>query len=1114
MLLKKILPVFIAIMAFFSAANAQVTTSGISGFVKNKAGEALNGASIQATHQPTGTVYTATATKGGRFEIANMNPGGPYKIQASFVGYVSEAKTDVFLTLGENLRQDFLMGDKTTELTTVTVTALKTAGSKTGTETNIGRDKINNVPSVGRQLNDYVRFTPQAKITGTGGISLGGQNNRYNSFMIDGAVNNDVFGLSAQGTNGGQAGVPPISIDAIDQLTVQVSTFDAAIGNFTGGVINAVTKQGTNNLAGTVYYLFRNENLTGKRPTTVDSLRIKSTPFQNKTYGLSLGGPIIKNKLFFFVNAEIQKDERPQPFTPVPYPSGFNLVDSIAKLNNYLTSAHGYNPGDYLNNPDKVDRTNIVGRIDWSLNAKNKVTLSYRYNKAERINPNRSSNTSIAFLNGAQFFPSTTHSGSFELNSKLTNKTNNKFRVSFTDVLDDRGFIGNPFPNVVISGYGSGNPSFNVGTEQASGANKLQQTLINIYNVFKIYSGKNSFSIGADIDFNKNYNLFINRNFGEYTYRTIHEFVTAQAPVRYRRSYSLSDAGNKGGDVNTNAAATFKTVRLGFFVNDDIKVNKNFTLTLGVRADKTTFITDAPVDTFFNTVAAPIVSSFYDLEGATSGNLSQPKWQISPRIGFKYNIDDENVTVRGGVGLFAGRTPLVWPGGLYQNNGVTIGAIETAANTAVILGGNPLAFRSDINNQYTQTDFGLPAVQNKPQGDMNLIAKDFKLPQVLKVSLGADKRLANGWSLTFDATYTKNLVEIDWRNFNFAPAQTQIASGPDNRFVYSTTATSAPRLVFRPTSSVPAIRNPYSNIILIRNTTGQKGFAYNFTFGIEKKTTKGLTVGANYTYGNSMVRNEGTSSVNTSNWNFMETVSGRNFVGLSNSDFDMGHRVTAFLSKRFSYAKDHAATTISMFYNGQSGNTYSYVLGGPGSIVGDGITGNDLMFVPTRDQMDQMTFLYNSSLAGYPAVSPNATVTAQNILDQKNQFDEFLNKDKYLSKRRGQYAERNGARLPFTNILDVSVKQEFGLVLGGKRHAVTVSYDIANFANMLNNEWGRQYFLSNDQVPVFTFAGYATNVPTYRFTPLTQRVGNISDGVTSLNNSRWTSQVTVRYSFN
>jgi outer membrane receptor for ferrienterochelin and colicin len=458
MLLKKILPIFIASMAFLCAANAQITTSGISGFVKNKAGEALTGASIQATHQPTGTVYTATTTKGGRFEIANMNPGGPYKVVVSFVGFATETKTDIFLTLGENLRQDFQMGDKTTELTTVTITALKTAGSKTGSETNIGRDKLTTVPSVGRQLNDYVRFTPQAKITGTGGISLGGQNNRYNSFMIDGAVNNDVFGLSAQGTNGGQAGVPPISIDAIDQLTVQVSSFDAAIGNFTGGVINAVTKQGTNNLAGTVYYLFRNENLTGKRPTPIDSLRIKSTPFQNKTYGFNLGGPIIKNKLFFFVNAEIQKDERPQPFTPAPYPSGFNLVDSITKLRTYLTSAHSYDPGDYLNNPDVVDRTNIVTRIDWNLNPKNKITISYRYNKAERTNPNRSSNTSIAFLNGAQFFPSTTHSGSFELNSKISNRVNNKFRVSFTDVIDDRGFIGNPFPNVVINGYGSGNP--------------------------------------------------------------------------------------------------------------------------------------------------------------------------------------------------------------------------------------------------------------------------------------------------------------------------------------------------------------------------------------------------------------------------------------------------------------------------------------------------------------------------------------------------------------------------------------------------------------------------------------------------------------------------------
>ncbi|MBP9098590.1 MAG: TonB-dependent receptor [Ferruginibacter sp.] len=1120
---KKILPLIIALFAMPVLIQAQVTTSSISGVVKNKSGNALPGATITAVHEPTGTVYSTIARTGGRFDINNMNPGGPYTITSTFVGFEVEKRDDVFLQLGDVQRVDFVVSEKATSLEAVVVAGTRSI-SKNNNETQISRAKLAVLPTIGRNLNDYVRYTPQTKITSTGGISIAGQNNRYNGFLVDGAVNNDVFGLSDQGTNGGRAGTPPISIDAIDQIVVQISPYDAALGNFTGGAINAITKSGTNNFHGSAYYIFRNENMAGKTPGRLpDSVkRIKLSPFKNQTYGFTIGGPIMKNKAFFFVNVEKQKDSRPQPYTPVNVlnPDGsvrFNVVDTVNKVVNFLKTKYGYDPGDYLNNPDDVDRLNVNTRFDFNLSKKNKLTLSYRYTNTERTNPGRSTNTNINFVNSAEFFPSTTHSGNLELNTKFSDKTNNKLRISATDVVDDRGPTGSPFPNVQIVAY-DGGPAINFGTETASSANLLKQRIINFYDAFKIYAGKHAISIGADIDFNKSYNLFMNRAYGAYIYSAIGPvgatqinpltaFIEDRGPSRIRRGYSLVDDNSKGGDDAVNAGANFKSVRLGFFLNDDIKVNDKLTITLGLRADKTKFTSDVPEDKFFNDTARKVIAATYDLRGAYSGQKFAPKWQFSPRLGFKLNLDDEGIVIRGGVGIFGGRTPLVWPGGVYQNNGITIGALDTSRSTNQLtapgtqyglqIAGQPVAFRPDVNNQYTQSEFGLSQLLIKPQGDMNIIAKDFHLPAVLRGSFGADKKLGSGWSVNFDVMYTKNIFEVDWKNVNIAPPTIK-TTGPDSRLVYSTTGNPV-RFVYRPTGATNAIRNPYSNVILVQNTIGQKGFSYNFNVGIEKQSKKGFTFVANYTYGNSQVYNEGTSSINTSNWLNMEAVSSRNNLPLTTSDFDMGHRIYALASKKFSYAKGHMATTITFAYNGQSGSPYSYVMNGA-AFIGDGGTFNDLMYIPaSRAEMDQMSFVTNGALT--PA-------------QQKDQFEEFILSDKYLRKNRGKFAERNGARSPFTNILDANIQQDFSVKTGATRHTLSVRFDIFNLTNLIDKNAGRQYFFNFDQAVVLNVANFTGTTPNYRFNkPTDNKVGAISDGISAFNSSRWTGQLTVRYSF-
>jgi hypothetical protein len=1091
---------------------SQVTTSVVSGVIKSPSGEDLSGATVTATHEPTGTNYTVSSDKNGRYTIYNMKPGGPYSFTVTFVGYEPEKRVDIHLNLGETPNVDFVMQNKAATLSEVVIASRRVGTTKGGTETNIGRDKIANLPTVGRNLSDYLRFTPQVKITTNGGFSFAGQNNRYNTFLIDGAVNNDVFGLSEQGTNGGRAGAPPISIDAIDQMVVQLSPYDVSLGNFTGAGINAITRAGTNNYQGSVYYVFRNQALTGRNPLETpkpgspnELERTKLPDFTNKTFGFRVGGPIIKNKLFFFLNLERQDDERPQPFDATTYRGNYIKNDSINVLINHLKTKYGYDPGGYTTNPDLIKANRLASRFDWNINQKHQLTASYRYTELERTNPSRSSVSTINFDNNAEFFPSVTHSGSAELNSRFSPVISNKFRVTYTNVVDDRNTVGSPFPTTTIRDGGTAN-LINFGGEAASTANLLKQDILNLYEALRWVKGTHSLTAGFDIDVNKTFNLFINRGWGAYEFASIGDFMNGVAPVRYRRGYSLVDPG-KAGDESVNAGADFNTMRLGFFVGDDIRMSDNFTLTVGLRADKTSFSDDPRIDPFFRDSAMPVITKYYDLAGAQSGKMYEPSWQFSPRVGFRYNLASENAVIRGGIGLFAGRIPLVWPGGAFQNNGVTIGAIDQRNTVSGVdrpitfPDGRPVPFIADVNSQYTGADFGLSGSRVFPQGEMNIVSKEFKMPQVLRTTLAVDKRIGQGWTFTIEGVYTKNIEEVNWTNVIWDPTTMVSTTGPGARMVFDPRISSANyRLPLRPTLTGNA-RNPYTSIILVSNNEEDKGYSYNFTVSIDKAFRSGLAFNTSYTYGSSQVLNEATSSVNSSNWNNMEAVNGRNFIGLSTSDFDLGHRITSYISKRFSYAKNKFATTVTLDYVGQSGSPISYTM--TGNINGDGNAFNDLMYIPTAAEVQQMVFLVNNGVA--PAT-------------QQQQFETYIQSDDYLNKNRGRFAERNGSRLPFTNVVNLGIKQDFNIKLGQRAYSFQVSYDVFNFTNMLNKDWGRQYFANFDQVQVLQFASFqtGTTTPQYRFLQPTTPWGkpyNISDGTTLYNNTRWSSQLTFRLNF-
>jgi outer membrane receptor for ferrienterochelin and colicin len=1079
----------LTICAGILAGHSQVTTSNMSGTIKDGKGQPLTGASILAIHTPTGTTYATMTRTGGRFDLSNIRSGGPYKVEITYVGFDKVVRENIFVSLGEVASLDINMEEKSKQLSEVVVAATRASreGAKGGTETNIGRDKMANLPTVGRNVSDYLRYVPQAKITSDGGVALAGQNNRYNSFYIDGAVNNDVFGLAASGTNGGQAGISPISIDAIDQFQVVLSPYDASLGNFTGGGINAITRSGTNNYEGSVYYFFRNQDLSGKTPGVPKSQAIKLSEFSNKTYGFRVGGPIIKNKLFFFLNAEMQRDERPQPFDISTYNGNSKQAD-LDNLANVLKNTYNYDPGGYIDNAEKVEADRIAAKIDWNINPEHKLSVSYRFNKGLRYNTSRSSANIINFYNNGYLFPTKTNSGSAELNSRFKNNANNRLLLTFTNVEDDRNPIGAAFPRVSITD-GTGSIAF--GTEENSTANLLKQDNYALFDVYKFYVNKHTFSAGTDDEISRSTNIFIRQNYGSYVFSNLNTFLSGGTAGTYNRSYSLVDPPKTPGDASTNAAAKFTTLRLGFFVNDEYKVNDALTLNLGLRLDNTIFVTDPRTDNFFNDTAIAAISQYYDLKGARSGQISNPKWSLNPRVGFIYKIKDAKVTIRGGVGTFTGRVPLVWPGGVYNLNGVSIGGFSRSN----------VAFRSDPNNQYEASDFGLTVAS--PSGEVNLISKEFKMNKVFRASLAADKDLGKGWKITVEGIYTKNINEIDYKNVNILPP-TKSSVGPDVRNVYDLSGNFPAPVPMRPTGT----SNPYTGVYLLSNNDGDKGYSYTASFSVDKRWADGWAVNANYTYGKSMVLNEGTSSQNVSQWRFMETVNGRNYMTLSRSDFDPGHRINAYAAKKFTYGRGMFATTVSLVYNGQSGNPYSYVLNRGMVRDYDNNETNDLIYIPTETELQSMTFVNNT-------VGSGATAVTYTPAQQKEFFEAFIQGDKYLKKRRGQYAERNGARFPFTHVLDFKLQQDFNVKLGGKTYQLQLTYDIFNFTNMLNRDWGKTYFLSNDQSVILEMAGYtsASNLtPTYKFTPLASGTPyTLSDGV--FNSARWSSQVGIRFNF-
>tara|TARA_R110000868_G_scaffold28686_3_gene107300 strand:- start:5909 stop:9130 length:3222 start_codon:yes stop_codon:yes gene_type:complete len=1049
-----------------------VTTASINGQVLDSDNQPLPGANVVAVHTSSGTTYGAASDFDGYYRMSNMRTGGPYTLTISYVGYNEYKLENFYLQLGESKRISINLSEDSNVLDEIVITATGDGifdSGKTGAETHVSQRQVSMLPSISRNISDFARLTPQAKVTGDDVISISGQNNRYNAIYIDGAVNNDVFGLAGNGTNGGQTGVSPIALDAIESFQINVAPFDVRQSGFAGGSINAVTKSGTNTTEGSAYGFLRNQDFAGKTPIGLigaDGERKKLADFTAKTYGVRVGGSIIKDKLFYFVNYERQDNETPQPFEITTF-RGNERAAEIQTLSDYLLSTFNYDAGGYVNNASSLVSDKLIAKIDWNINDNNKLSLKHSYVKAVQLDAPSSNTGAISFSNRAINFESITNSTALELNSKIGQKYSNNLVVGYTTVNDDRGPQGSSFPSVEIQG--AAGTSIFFGSEPFSTANLLEQKVLTFIDNFEIYSGRHTITIGTNNEFSSANNVFFRQNFGDYRFNNLTDFLNNARPNRYRYGYSLLG----GFGDNSQGAAKFNIFQLGVYVQDEVNMSDNFKLTAGLRVDIPYWEKGLGNDDFNTRSVALLEAAGKNLRGARVGQPINPSAHISPRIGFNWDVKNNKSTqIRGGVGVFTSRIPLVWPGAAYNNNGITTGYTQVTGATTPF-------FNPDVTNQFANPAPGSGTIG----GQVDLFAKDFKLPQVFKTNIAVDQKLPGGFVFSADFIWNDNITALAYENINLV--------GPQ---FYTTGAGSRPNYGFA------KVDGTYSDIYLGYNTG--EGNSYNVSGTLSKNfiTDKlDIRTSATYSYGKADGILDGTSSQNSSQWRNLESVNGSNRPDLSISDFSPGSRIISNVTLEYKWT-DKIKTRLGLFYEGAEGSPYSYVYRGSG-LLSDTGSNSALIFVPaTEDQ----ALLVDATINTVP-------VTAT---EQWAALDAFIESDDYLRTRRGQFAERNASRSNWSHIVDLKFAQEFGLNIGNKVHKLEFTADIFNFTNLLNKDWGVRTFTNFNQVQLLDFTGFQPDgtTPKFTFDSRSTTTTNVIDD-SGLQSSRWQMQVGLRYSF-
>ncbi|HTH56066.1 MAG TPA: carboxypeptidase regulatory-like domain-containing protein [Cyclobacteriaceae bacterium] len=1068
-----------------ATAFAQVTTSAINGKVVDSKGESLAGATVQVLYKPTNTLNGVIANEEGRYTLVNLTPGGPYEVTVTFIGYKTEKIEDVFLKLGETLKVDVQLKDEAQTLSEVVVVGVnQDVTEKTGTGTSVGREQITTLPTLSRSFSDFTRLTPQSSNN-----SFAGTNFRYNNITLDGAINNDAIGFSPSlGGISGTANQPgsstrtnSFSLDAIQQVQVQIAPYDVSLGNFTGGSINAVSRSGTNTITGSVYGFGRNATLSGKYKGA-DKLgdgSINSSYYDYQT-GFRLGLPIIKNKLFWFTNEEVTKNSVPQF-----YPAGSNgyFLDAatassiITHLQNLPVSqynpAGGYDPGAIGDYNIYSKSTKFFNRIDWVINANHSLAIRNNSIVSEASNLDR---TTLEFQFGNYDFiqKNTNISTVAELKSRFGNNVSNSLIVGYTDIKDSRNPTGSSiFPQMQINGINGGHVL--LGTNREAGIFNMRQRTFEFTDNLKYFVGNHTFTLGTHNEFYKIDYVFINSWNGRIDYNNVADFLNDK-PSRIRALYSNSD--NTRNNLLGNSPAKFNVALTSLYAQDQWIIN-NLTLTYGVRADMPILPT-GPNGTRRSDFTMANPGNFgttytYDTPVPQISNKYFGTPYISPRIGFNYDLKgDQSVIIRGGSGLFTGRIPFAWLGYMYVNNGTTFNAIDYKPATAV--GGSNIPVDPTSFAAYNANVAKSPATRS----ELDLLDKNFSLPRMWRSNIAVDLQLGGGYKLTLEALYTKTVKDLYIKQINLK----------DSVHYADYDANKSQPLYLNAGPTANRVNNGFSSVYLITNTT--QGARYQLTAQISKSYPFGLNFMAAYTYGQSKDILNGIRNSPESGWQLNQALN-PNQPGLTYSNFDIRHRIVGTVQYKKSWG-EKGASYVSLIPTFQSGTPFTY------AINSNTLTGNgqqvDLFYIPKSNGENP----YNLAA------------------DQLQAFNTFIDSDSYLSKHRGEYTTRNGARTPWNNQMDLRLMHDFNFkVGGGKTNTLQLTFDIINFSNMLNKNWGVYYYtpntLNSSVDPGLSITSKTYNAGTDSYTVnATYKTPTAKWSVDQFS-SRWQAQVGVRYSF-
>ena len=1039
--MQKKLFFFVALLLMLSSAvMAQITTSSMAGKVTfdNADGEEVIGATIVAVHEPSGTRYTAVTNVSGRFSIQGMRTGGPYEVTVSYIGYQPKVVKGVTLQLAETYNLSVSISEDENVLTEVVVSgrASKFAAEKTGASTNITSAQITNMPTVSRSITDFTRLSPY----GGNGMSFAGADGRTANFTVDGANFNNNFGLSSNLPGGGN----PISIDAIEEMQVVVSPFDVRQTNFIGGGVNAITKSGTNTFKGTAYMYHQNENLRGDavERETINGAREKDS---KTTWGMTLGGPIIKDKLFFFVNAEMVKTptvvnrwqgaDADNPADPENYISRTTKAD-LKAVSDYVASKYGYDTGSYTSFPADESNYKILARIDWNITDKHHLALRYNYTKNTAWNaPNKSSmdggarmadermsKSSMSFANTMYSQDNIVHSFTFDLNSRFTDKLSNQLLATYSKLDDIRDSKSSPFPHIDIT-Y-DGNNYMALGYELFTWNNAVHNTIWNIKDDVTYYLEKHKITAGVSYEYQMADNMYMRNGTGYYRFNATDAMWENGVlnPALLFNSDPEIVCLTYGYDGETEPAARVQFNKLGIYLQDDWNILDNFKLTYGLRLD----------GLFFNNSDLMTNQAIYDLdyngEHIDTGAWPTSKLTVSPRLGFTWDVfGDKSLKVRGGTGFFSGRLPLVFFTNMPTNsNMVQYKGMWNATGKNGAMKTDMSQFAGNIMTGNTLRDYiishNLGPETIKPEdgvagSTINAVNPDFKMPQVWKTSVAVDYQIPTSFpfTATVEAIFNKTINAVcisDWSIKDVGGFAR--LNGADNRALYQN---------FKYTD---ANGKALPNAFVLDNTS--KGYGWTFNATLNAQPAEWISLMAAYTHTVSKEKTGMPGSDASSAFTYIPCTQGPNYVGLHNSQYVTPDRIVA--SATFN---DKSGNHYSLIYETWRGSfNTSYLVSN--DMNGDGYQ-YDVVYVPTDAEVANREFRFVSD-------------------DDRDRFMDFVHSDDYLSDRQGEYAEAYSVYSPWVHRIDFSYKHDFNLNIGKTKHTLQLSLDVKNVLNLFNSSWG------------------------------------------------------------